>query len=253
MKLKSEKPGLTVFERFQEENERILKEAAEIDRAMKAKQSDYEKKLEEASARLNKATSIRDQMRADFEQIEAERQGTGDLANKRKDILAGSVSLGDYCQAAGETATGARANTTRLNDLLAVVRAKDLEILQIEVEVAECEREILFLQSYAAAALLERLRGNVKELEAQLTPGMLSGNFTKLDQKKQALALANGRSLSGEAWHDLKIEAVKRLRFQAKIPDAELSALNRIISEMEQAARIHGLDSVYCDGTSKGP
>jgi hypothetical protein len=232
---------MTILERFEEQAEKIRADAEATDRAMKAKRGEWESKLATAREKQAKAAAIRDRLRAEYETIEAEtieeaRARASASAVKGGDVLSGAVSLGEYYRAGqSESAidSAARAEAmAKLNVLLAAVRAKGLEVLEAEVEVAEAEREILFLNSYAPASMLERLQRQVKSLEAYLMPAMNTSVMTVLRVKREELARAKGEGMDGTAWRELTIEAVKKLRLDPSVPDAELPALEKIIEDM---------------------
>ena len=132
----NEEKKLSVLERFDLENERILKDARTADKEARAKIAEYEKKLEQAKTKRDKAAAIFDKMRADFERIEAEslkaaRARIENSAAKKEDVLSGKIPFDQYAregmsQAAIETA--ARKETDgKMDDLLKTVRAKSLE------------------------------------------------------------------------------------------------------------------------------
>ncbi len=240
---KSSGERMTVMEMFEVENDRILRESQQADREARAKVAEYEKKLAQVKARREKAQEQFERMRADYERIEAEaleseRQRITAAAVKKEDVLKGSVSAEDYFrkgQSQDEIDAAARAEATkRLSQLLGVVRAKGLEVLKLELEEAEDERQLLFLSTYPATFMLERMRAQVKSLESRLVWGSSSMPiWTKVDDKKAALARATGKVADGIFWGDLDLAAVKRMRFEAGLPDSELPKLNEIIAEME--------------------
>lgn len=240
----NEEKKLSVLERFDLENERILKDARTADKEARAKIAEYEKKLEQAKTKRDKAAAIFDKMRADFERIEAEslkaaRARIENSAAKKEDALSGKIPFDQYAregmsQAAIETA--ARKETDgKMDDLLKTVRAKSLEVLALDVEVGTCEKELQFLNTYPASFMLERMRQQLKSLEQTLianTNGFMP-TWTDLDTKKAALARAQGKGIENRSWDLLDLAGVRRMRFSAEIPDSALPALNKIIEEME--------------------
>ncbi len=234
---------MTVMEMFEAENDRILRESQQADKEARAKVAEYEKKLGQAKDRREKAQKQFERMRDDFEHIEAdtlesESRRISAAAIKREDVLTGAVSAEKYFQEGQDQAAidaAARAETAkRLGQLLDAVRAKGLEVLKLEVEEAECEKQLVFLSTYPAYFMLERMRAQVKSLEASLVSNSsMMPIWTDLDTKKDALKRATGWAANGIAWRDLDLTAVKRMRFEAGLPDSELPKLLEIIAEME--------------------
>jgi len=242
--MKTKNDGMTVLERFEAENERIFRESQQADKEARAKISEYEKKLVPVKGKREKAAAKFEEMRTEYERIEAEaleaeRRRIGSAVNTKEDAVSGKISMEEYFRT-GQTQESiddaARTETTKkLGYLLEAVRVKGLEVLKLEVEEAECEREILFLNSYPATFMLERMRAQVKSLESVLIASTSGGMhvWTDLDTKRAALARANGKAAGGMVWHDLDLAAVKRMRFYAGLPDSEIPVLHGIIAEME--------------------
>lgn len=240
---KSDGERKSPMELFEAENDRIMKDAQTADKEARAKVADQEKKLGQVKARLAKAREQFERLRADYEKIEAEaleaeRKRISAAAIKKEDVLKGSVSAEDYYrdgQTEGTIDAAARAATTkRLGELLGVVRSKGLEVLRLEVEEAEGERDLLYLSTYPASFMLERMRAQVKALEGRLCQGASAMPiWTELNEKRDALKRATGGAATGISWGPLDLAGVKRMRFEAGLPDSALPKLNEIIAEME--------------------
>ncbi len=241
---KSSGERMSILEMFEVENDRILRESQQADKEARARVAEYEKKLGQAKERREKAQKQFERMRADFEHLEAEvlegdRRRISAAAIKKEDLMNGSATAEEYFQKGqtqGDIDTAARAETAkRLGDLLATIRAKGLEVLKLDVEEAECEKQLVFLSTYPAHFMLERMRAQVKSLESSLlSSASMMPIWTDLDTKKDALKRATGIVANGTAWRDLDLAAVKRMRFDAGLPDSELPKLLEIIAEMEQ-------------------
>ncbi len=242
MNPQSEGRPVTGLELFERENERILRESQQADREAREKIATYEKRLGQIDGRCAKAVGQFEKLRADFERIEAdtlesERRRIAAAAVKKEDVLSGSATSDEYFrsgQAQAAIDTAARAETAKkLQELLGAVRTKALEVLKLEAEKAECEKEIVFLNTYSSASLLERMRAQVKSLETFLVTAASGGmNWTSADEKLAALKRATG-GIADTIWRELDLAAAKRLRFDAGIPESELPKLLEIVAEME--------------------
>ena len=242
--MKTNGDGKSLWERFEIENDRILQDARTADREARAKIAEHEKALGQAKSKREKAVSIFEKMRADFERIEnetmaAEMDRLTAAAKTKEDVLGGTVSFEEYFRE-GKTRENidfaARAETAKkLGDLLQTVRAKSLEVLELDVEVATCERELSYLRIYPTSFMLERMRAQLKSLEQTVTAnaGGCMPLWTEHDIKKAALNRARGKAISGHTWDSLDVAAAKQLRFDAGIPESEIPKLNEIIAEME--------------------
>lgn len=233
----------SILDRFLIENDRLMVEAKQADKEAKVKLAEYEGKLKKASTAREKGATELETMIADFkkievQEIEVEREKIEPQVASEKDVLAGRVSVDEYYQKGlddQEIDAMAKTEATKKTDfLLQAVRIKGLEVLRLEVEEAEVEKNIMYLSSSAASSLLEKMRAQIKELERVMAPGVSSGpDWTMLHEKKECLARAEGQAITGAQWNDLDINALKLLRFDASIPDSEISALQKIIAEME--------------------
>ncbi len=243
MENENKKSPMSTMERFEAENERILRDSQLVEKEAREKVREYEKKLSAAKSKREKTADQFERLRADYERLEVEtlekeNRRIKAAAVKKEDVLNGAVSAEEYLrsgQSLEEITVVARAETAKkLGTLLEAVRGKGLEVLKLEVEEAECGRELLFLNTYPASFMLERMRAQVKSLESHLCAGAGSGGaWGGLEEKRAALNRATGKMTTGQMWNDLDLAAVKRLRFDAGIPDSELPALNEIIAEME--------------------
>lgn len=235
---------MSIFERFEVEDARIRRETEGFEKETKRRRGEWEDKVAEIKGRRIRAAAERDKLTAEYERIEAEvlagdRQRVEAKAVKKEDVKAGRASLQellDHGQTEVAIAVEVRkAADEKLADLMQVVRAKALEVLRLEVEEAEAERNLLYFCSAGPQTMLERMKAQVKALEGVLTAN-LSGYmpmWTDLDTKRQALARAEGKAVKNERWQEVDLAAVKRLRLDPGIPEGELPTLLKIIAEME--------------------
>lgn len=234
----------TLFEIFENENERIQRDAKTADAEARTKIRGVEKHLEQVSAKREKAAAIFEDMRARFERLEEEVQAEESsrivaASAKKADVLSGKITNDEYYR---EEKTMEKANyearaetRKKLDDLLRTVRAKGLEVLELDVEVATCEQELSHLRTFPTSFMLERMRAQLKALEQTIIANSngVMPIWTELSNKKEALRRANGKSIQNHSWDLMEISDVKRLRFDAGIPESEIPRLNDIIAEME--------------------
>lgn len=232
----------TVIEKFQAENDRLLKEAAQVDREYKAKIEDLHKKLEGIRSKQERVAAAVAASIADFERTEAEIKDSelakmSEQSQLEQDFQAGKIGAGEYFQkhvSEQDLAASARKAAAEKTDfLLRAVRIKAAEALALDAEEARCEWEIYAISCYEANGLIEKLRAQLKSLEAVSNFGSVSYAEERMKATQAVVDRARGEATTGYIWRDVTLETAKRMRFDAGIPEAELPALQGIIEQLE--------------------
>jgi len=247
--LKKNEPT-TPLDRFRIEEEKINETTNESEKYYKQVIVDQTKILDQVKALREKEQGILDKMIQDFEKVEAEAEGEERSKIEgqrltRKDMEEGRLSLEQYYRMGKTEADIQKAvneNVERkLTDLKSAIRKKGVQLLELEVKELQAEWEIWCASTFPAASMAERLKALLKALEASLSSGIGNGPAVKtmLDKKARELRDATRGPMPGDGtgWMDLDLAGLKRLRLNPTWPEAQLPALEKIITEAKTTER----------------
>jgi GTP cyclohydrolase II len=251
----------TILGEFRKREAEIKKEGEERDKVAAAQLKESEKKLkgiraELDAARLNYASMVVDYMTTETTEaaktaarlkeseltVEAMKAGRGTM---REYLERGLSDDALQKKAAGEAAS-------KLTAGMAVIRDQSRAIIILEKAEADELKKIYYAQASPAQNQILKLRAEIETLNHGVGIVLESSPLAayQSDEKRDALARANGKFIAGKTWEDLDLEGLRRLRFDCEIADRFLPDLDRIISEVKPMERVnvHLLSGPYTGG-----
>jgi len=248
MKRKSEdSPDRSIFLPSEEEEQRIRRERELLDREMRSKIDSKEKDLESTRDRRAREEEKLAQMKAAYleqvAQVEAEAREkivAGEKMNKEA-LNAGRISFAEYVRI-GVTPRALpkmvkTAALEQLSGLVAKIREKADEIIDIEIKERTLELDIIFLKCFPGQNEIARLKARVNVLEAGVSEilGLQPAAFGKREQLE---AIRNER-LRTYQWGNLDEAGVMALLLDPKLPAKYLDSLGKIIVQIAGTGELY--------------
>jgi len=205
-------------------------------------------RLAEVEEQLEKARAVRDRLIAQHAEVlrtaEAEERQRLEAGNVSDQMLSsGAATAADYLAGhlePGEIAAkAASAGEEKVSAIAAPIRHAALDVMRLELEVANVEFEIAFCKSAPLSQKLDVFKARLKAVEGAASIGLsgvaVTANRRQDLMRKVAIASGEAHMLGGLQLYDLNLDAVERLRFDPLIRDENLPALAEILSKLRAA------------------
>jgi len=217
--------------------EKKRKEAQEEEGRLKKQLEVAVKEEKEITGKLSKAKKVVSQMEQEYLKIESKletekRKQIESSSIKEEDVKSGKVKLKDFLKA-GKTNKQIAEETVKrvteeLSQALKVIRAKNLEIMTMEKELAEVQIKIRQLIIAPGKILQQKLK-ELKEFtdsEMGLFLADIHSSRTQLESIKNKLNLTQGKALTpGYRWPRCSPEAARAIQFDPILPKELVSSL----------------------------
>jgi hypothetical protein len=254
----------TILQEYRQREAAIKKEAEERDKLAAIQLKESEKKLKDIRSRLDAARLNYAAMVVDYTTMENAEAAKLAARLKESELTAEAMKAGrgtmrEYLErglsddalqkkAAGEAAA-------KLTAGIAVIRDQSKSILELEKAEADELKKIYYAQASPAQNQILKLKAEIETLERgvgviyELSP--LAAYQS--DEKRDALLRASGRFIAGKTWDNLDLDGLRRLRFDAEIPDVFLPDLEKIIQQIKDGQRVnvHLLTGFQTGGASR--
>lgn len=227
----------SLFETFKAEDERLVREAAELDREMRKRLGVKERELEAACAARTEAETELQRQKENYAKlaalVEAEERERLETSGKTEaDLLAGRVSPQEYFKDGATPAEIERrskgASAEKLGNLVGAIRKQAARVLDLEKAELKIKLDVYYMNAVPAQTLLARQRDQIKALEAGITNHLTGWPATRARLEEiERIDLD-----SGFQWFGLDEAQVRDLRFDVRIPDEALPQLEGIIREI---------------------
>lgn len=204
-----------------------------------------EKARADAHARVEKLTAEHAKMKAGLIEtlatIEAEElERVKRQAAKVEDIESGRVTMAEYYKngqtAAQIAAEAKRAADAKTLELLRLVRAKALEVIQAERDEAYADAELAYATMAPGLMWIQGLKEFTARAEREVQSILIDGwpvARVKLDQKDQELAQAADKGIANElTFNGIDAAGLRELKLDPRIPEAWLPRLDEAIASL---------------------
>ena len=226
--------------------ERDIRQKTEaLQKELEPKIKASEKARAGALARVDKLQGELAKKKAEYREVLAvveaeERQTIEAQAVRLKDVQAGEVSIMDYYKN-GKTdaqiqAKAKAAADVKTFELLKLVRAKALELIQAEADLARADGNISYCLTAPGLMWTQGLKEFTARAEAKVN-AILAGGWPvakmRLDKKEEALAQAADKGFSdGLTFNSVDVAGLRELKLDPRIPEAWLPQLDDAIASL---------------------
>ena len=224
--------------------EKKQKESLALETEQRERLSIEIRKEQVLEKKLMESRSIARQMEREYLQIEAkiesEKRAQIEVNSIReKDVLEGRVTLAEFTKKGiSEKTIYEKASRETVEDMkqsMAAARAKNLEILNFEKELLECQTKIRYLIIEPGRILQRSLKDLAQFAEFEIGHFLEEVHNSKaaLEQAKGKLLLASkGQSLTpGFVWTRLSLEAARKVIFSPILP---IELIPKLKAELER-------------------
>lgn len=244
--------------RYAEEEKKARDEEKRNEEEMRAA---AEKEIE-IRTKIAKAKQVAEKMEREYFELEAKiekakRREIEKGALKEKDVKSGKISLDEYIKKGKSDKKISEEVINQiveeLKQALKAVRAKRLEILNLEKELCEIQIRIRHLSTYPGRSLQKSLEGLQDFLKRELgvifeDAYQVKWNLEQIDTK---LLLTQGKSLSpGHRWEAMTVDQAKRISLDPILPEGFVS---KLYGELSKYGSDESVSVAYFLGKGNSP
>jgi hypothetical protein len=230
---------------YKDRQKKIVADCDVHDKLLKEKTRAREKEMAEIADKLKPKRKAVEVMTADYHALESEltakaRAVLEAAAGIAEKVKTGEASIRTYYEAGiSKDSIEAKARDEakeKLTDAVKLIRGLRNEIYHLEFRDAEARSAIYRYQSYPAQMQVEKLLAEIDTLRAGINTVAAGQSKAQFDRGRAEVnaQLCEGKfALEGMSWSNLSYEEMCDVRLDARLPDAYLPELEKIIAEIK--------------------